>query len=158
MQDKRTNAKRNDWLGIGQLAQRTGLSVSAIRYYHGQGLIQATRNAGGQRRFHRSTIRRLSFILIAQKLGLKLDAISDQLKSLPAERTPTAKDWSAIGRSMRRNLDQQIATLTRMRDNLDGCIGCGCLSLKRCAIYNPQDQAAAKGAGPHYLLRASEPS
>lgn len=147
--------KSSDWLGIGTLAKRTGLSVSAIRYYHSQGLVQASRNAGGQRRFHRSTIRRLSFVLIAQQLGLKLDAISEQMQALPSERTPNAKDWAAIGRTMRRDLDERIESLTRMRDNLDGCIGCGCLSLKRCALYNPQDRAAKHGAGPHYLLRES---
>jgi len=148
-------AKPNDWLGIGTLAKRTGLSISAIRYYHSQGLVHATRNAGGQRRFHRSTIRRLSFVLIAQQLGLKLDEICEQLQALPSERTPTAKDWAAIGRTMRRDLNARIDSLTRMRDNLDGCIGCGCLSLKRCALYNPEDRAAEHGAGPHYLLRES---
>lgn len=148
-------AKPNDWLAIGTLAKRTGLSISAIRYYDSQGLVHASRNAGGQRRFHRSTIRRLSFVLIAQQLGLKLDAISQQLQALPSERTPTAKDWAAIGRTMRRDLDARIDSLTRMRDNLDGCIGCGCLSLKRCALYNPEDRAAVHGAGPHYLLRES---
>lgn len=155
MTNTKTKPTTNDWLAIGALAKRTGLSVSAIRYYDSQGLVHASRNAGGQRRFHRSTIRRLSFVLIAQQLGLKLETISRQLQALPKERTPTAKDWAAIGRTMRKDLDERIDALTRMRDNLDGCIGCGCLSLKRCALYNPEDRAAVHGAGPHYLLRES---
>ncbi len=156
---KQSSPRPNDWLSIGQLAQRTGLSVSAIRYYHSQELVYASRNAGGQRRFHRSTIRRLSFVLIAQQMGLPLEAINQQLKALPKERTPTAKDWASIGKRLRKDLDQRIKALTRMRDNLGGCIGCGCLSLKRCALYNPGDKAAAMGAGPNYLLRerASDP-
>ena len=139
-------------LSIGQLAERTGLSVSAIRFYEANGLVSATRNAGGQRRFERSSIRRLSFVLIAQQLGFTLEQIREQLESLPAERTPTQKDWARIGRGFGKALDERIAALTRLRDNLDGCIGCGCLSLNKCALYNPDDRARRLGAGPRYVL------
>lgn len=145
--------KANDLLPIGELARRTGLSVSAIRFYEEKGLVEAWRTAGNQRRFPRSDIRRLSFILIAQQLGLSLGEIDEALASLPNERTPTARDWSKISRTIRKELDAQIAQLERMRDNLDGCIGCGCLSLKKCALYNPMDEAAEEGPGPRILQR-----
>jgi MerR family redox-sensitive transcriptional activator SoxR len=144
--------RKDDLLPIGALAARTGLSVSAIRFYEGQGLIAPMRNAGRQRRFLRSDIRRLSFIMIAQQIGLTLPHIKALIASLPQGRTPNAKDWEAISRGFRRTLDERIASLTRMRDRLDGCIGCGCLSLKRCALYNPSDRVRAKGAGPRFLL------
>lgn len=143
----------NDLISIGQLADRTGLSVSAIRFYETKGLVNPMRNSGRQRRFLRSDIRRLSFVLIAQQLGLPLREIEDVLAKLPKSRTPTQKDWNRISRAIRKALDDQIAKLTRTRDNLDGCIGCGCLSLKKCKLYNPDDRAAARGAGPQYLLR-----
>lgn len=139
-------------LSIGQLADRTGLAVSAIRYYEAQGLIRAERNAGGHRRFARAVIRRLSFIRIAQQFGFPLERIRAELSALPDERTPTKKDWSDIGETLRADLDAQIEALTRMRDKLDGCIGCGCLSLDSCALYNPDDKAASKGSGPRYLM------
>ena len=139
-------------LSIGQLAARTGLSVSAIRFYESQGLVAASRNAGNQRRFERSAIRRLSFVLIAQQLGFSLDEIREQLSALPAERTPTQRDWQRIGRGFRKTLDARIDAMTRLRDRLDGCIGCGCLSLQRCALYNPDDRAKRLGAGPRYLM------
>jgi len=139
-------------LPIGALALRTGLSVSAIRFYEAQGLIAPLRNAGRQRRFLRADIRRLSFIGIAQQIGLTLPQIKALLASLPQGRTPNLKDWETISRDFRRLLDTRIAAMVRMRDNLDGCIGCGCLSLKRCALYNPGDRARTKGAGPRFLL------
>lgn len=142
---------RTDMLGIGDLAARTGLSVSAIRFYEARGLVSALRNAGGQRRFLRSDIRRLSFIRIAQQLGFTIEEIGGLLGSLPLGRTPTQKDWAKISRVFRRRLDDRIAAMTRMREKLDECIGCGCLSLRRCALYNPQDRLAAKGAGPQLL-------
>ena len=142
----------NDLLPIGDLARRTGLSVSAIRYYEGKGLIEPHRTGGNQRRFLRSDIRRLSFILIAQRLGLTLGEIEAQLISLPHGRPPNARDWSAISRAIRDQLDARIAELERARDNLDGCIGCGCLSLKKCALYNPDDTLAAKGPGPRNVI------
>ena len=141
-----------DALTIGQLARRTGLAVSAIRYYETQGLIRPARNAGGQRRFLRSDIRRLSFVKIAQQFGFTLPKISALMASLPEGRTPTKRDWEKISRQFRSTLDAQIQTLEQLRDNLDGCIGCGCLSLPKCALYNPGDRARAKGSGPRYLM------
>ncbi len=144
--------KSSDWLSIGQLAKRTGLSVSAIRFYETKGLVSPGRNAGGQRRYRRSDIRRLSFVLVTQQFGFSIGQIRDLLTALPDERTPNQRDWTRISRHIRAELDNRIESLERLRDNLDGCIGCGCLSLKRCTLYNPQDGAAAKGAGPRYLM------
>lgn len=144
--------RSNDLLAIGDLSRRTGLSVSAIRFYEGKGLIEPFRTSGNQRRFFRSDIRRLSFILIAQKLGLSLGEIEEALADLPKGRTPNAKDWSRISRSIRRRIDEQIASLEKVREDLDGCIGCGCLSLKKCRLYNPDDVWAGKGEGPRVLL------
>ncbi len=139
-------------LSIGDLARRTGLTVSAIRFYEQRGLVTAIRTTGNQRRFARSDIRRLSFALIAQQLGLSLGQIETELATLPAGRTPTREDWQAVSRRIRGVLDQKIALLTQTRDKLDGCIGCGCLSLDRCALYNPDDRAGRAGAGPRFLL------
>ncbi|QIZ82617.1 redox-sensitive transcriptional activator SoxR [Thalassovita gelatinovora] len=139
-------------LPIGALAERTGLAVSAIRYYESQGLISAWRNAGGQRRFERADIRRLSFVMIAQKFDFSIAEIRDVLKGLPDGRAPTPADWRRISKQFRQALDQRIATLEKLRDNLDGCIGCGCLSLPKCALYNDHDRARSKGQGPRYLL------
>jgi MerR family redox-sensitive transcriptional activator SoxR len=145
-------------LTIGELARRTGLSVSAIRFYEARGLVSAARTAGNQRRFPRSDIRRLSFALIAQQLGLSLAEIEAELATLPQGRPPTHEDWEAISRRIRAALEAKIAMLERTRELLDGCIGCGCLSLDRCALYNPGDRAARAGAGPRFLLgnRASD--
>jgi MerR family transcriptional regulator, redox-sensitive transcriptional activator SoxR len=142
----------SDIITIGELADRTGLSVSAIRFYEAKGLIEPFRSSGGQRRFMRSDIRRLSFIRIAQALGLSIEGIGQELAKLPHGRTPNASDWARISRAMRHMLDAKIAMLERTRDRLDGCIGCGCLSLKKCALYNPQDRAAMHGTGPLYVL------
>ena len=144
--------RSTDLLSIGQLADRTGLSISAIRFYETKGLVAPLRNAGGQRRFHRSDIRRLSFVMIAQQLGLPIRDIVAALEQLPEGRTPTQKDWTKISRDFRDELDNRIAALERMRDNLDSCIGCGCLSLKKCALYNPDDKASVHGAGPRYII------
>lgn len=144
-------------LSIGFLADRTGLAVSAIRYYETQGLLTPWRNAGGQRRFERADIRRLSFILIAQKFGFTLPEIRDQLASLPKGRTPTKSDWATLSRGFRAHLDARIAAMETLRDDLDGCIGCGCLSLPNCKLYNRDDAAAEMGAGPRYLLGDSPP-
>ena len=143
---------RNDLLPIGELARRTGLAVSAIRYYEDKGLVQALRTSGNQRRFLRSDIRRLSFILIAQKLGLGLTQIEDELSKLPQGRTPTVSDWQRISRSLRTEIDARIQLLNRTRTKLDECIGCGCLSLQRCQLYNRDDRAGAAGPGPRYVL------
>lgn len=139
-------------LAIGDLARRTGLSVSAIRFYEARGLVHPMRNSAGQRRFARSDIRRLSFILIAQQIGLSLEEIIAELGRLPEKRAPDPSDWQAISQSFALRLDAQIAALQRTRERLGGCIGCGCLSLKVCALYNPDDRAAARGAGPRYVL------
>lgn len=145
-------------LTIGELAERTGLSVSAIRYYEQRGLVTAVRTAGNQRRFLRADIRRLSFALIAQQLGLTLGEIEAELATLPPGRPPGRDDWAAISARVRGVLEARIAVLERTRDLLDGCIGCGCLSLDRCALYNPGDRARRAGAGPRFLLgdRASD--
>lgn len=139
-------------LSIGELSRRTGLSVSAIRFYEERGVISAVRSRGNQRRFLRADIRRLSFALIAQQLGLSLAEIGAELATLPQGRTPTRRDWQAISQRIRGALQRRIEMLERTRDLLDGCIGCGCLSLSRCALYNPDDRAARGGAGPRFLL------
>ena len=145
-------------LTIGELARRTGLSVSAIRFYETRGLVAAVRTSGNQRRFLRSDIRRLSFALIAQQMGLTLAEVEAELSTLPQGRAPSLSDWRGISERMRGVLDARIAMLARTRELLDGCIGCGCLSLERCALYNPHDRAARAGAGPRFLLgnRASD--
>ena len=139
--------KSDDLLPIGELARRTGLAVSAIRFYEDRGLIRPTRTSGNQRRFRRADIRRLSFILIAQKLGLGLAEIERELAALPQGRTPNARDWARISRSLRGEIDRRIATLERTREKLDACIGCGCLSLKSCALSNPGDVLSGQGPG-----------
>lgn len=139
-------------LAIGALSTRTGAAVSAIRYYEEQGLITAIRASSGHRRFERSTIRRISFIRICQQLGYSLEEIATQLASLPGGRTPTESDWERLAASFRSDIDRRIGQLTELKDKLDGCIGCGCLSLQRCALYNPDDTAARLGPGPRYLL------
>lgn len=139
-------------ISIGQVASRSGLAVSAIRYYEVEGLIHAERNKGGHRRYRRDVIRRLAFIQIAKQFGFPLSWIRARLSELPSGRTPTSEDWAGIGAAIRSDLDKRIETLTMMRDRLDGCIGCGCLSLEKCALYNPLDKAATKGPGPRYLL------
>ena len=139
-------------IAIGELASRTGFSVSAIRFYEAKGLIAPFRSSGGQRRFLRSDIRRLSFIRIAQHLGLSIELIAAELNKLPYGRTPNATDWGKISRAIRAMLDERIVILERTRDKLDGCIGCGCLSLKKCALSNPDDRAAERGPGPRYVI------
>lgn len=149
--------RSDDILSIGELASRTGLSVSAIRFYEARGLVTSVRSAGRQRRFLRSDIRRLSFIRIAQQLGFSVQDIGDELKRLDAQRTPNAADWARISKNLRAALDQRITALQRTRDLLDGCIGCGCLSLTKCALYNPGDRAAKLGSGPRFVLCDAKP-
>ncbi len=145
-----------DLIPIGEMARRTGQSVSAIRFYEDKGLIEPVRTSGNQRRFLRSDIRRVSFILIAQRLGLTLAQIDWVMRDLPQGRTPTAKDWRKISKAIRETIDARIAQLERTRDRLDGCIGCGCLSLNKCLIYNADDKLAERGAGPRMVLEASD--
>lgn len=144
--------RTTDLIPIGEMARRTGLSVSAIRFYEDKGLVEPIRNAGNQRRFLRSDIRRLSFILIAQQLGLALAEIEELLRKLPQGRTPNTKDWHAISTAIRGQLDRKIVQLEKTRDQLDGCIGCGCLSLSHCQLYNPDDELGAAGPGPRKIL------
>ncbi len=146
-----------DLLTIGQVARRTGVSVSALRFYEHEGLVHAERSPGGQRAYPRDALRRISFIRIAQTVGLSLAEIRQALASLPEGRTPSKADWGRLSRSWRPRLDDQIAALTRLRDDLDSCIGCGCLSLRACRIYNPDDAASSLGAGPRYLLSDDRP-
>jgi MerR family transcriptional regulator, redox-sensitive transcriptional activator SoxR len=141
-----------NFITIGQLSARTGVAVSAIRFYEERGLLQSLRTSGNQRRFMRSDIRRVSFILIAQKLGLALSEIEEQLKALPNERTPNLSDWQRISRSMRAAIDERMNLLTRTRNQLDQCIGCGCLSLDKCRLYNKDDRLGLKGPGPRAIL------
>jgi len=145
-------------LSIGEIAARTGLAVSAIRYYEEEGLIAPWRNSAGRRRFQRADIRRLSFVMIAQQFGFTLPQIRVELDRLPRHRAPTKADWTRISKTFRSGLDTRIARLEKLRDTLDGCIGCGCLSLEACALYNPKDRAAERGTGPRYLLGDSPDS
>ena len=138
-------------LTIGEVAERSGVATSALRFYEREGLIDSTRTAGGQRRYHRDVLRRVAFIRAAQHVGLALDEIRHSLASLPDNRTPTAADWERLSRSWRPLLDDRIHELERLRDRLDSCIGCGCLSLKACRLANPDDVAAELGAGARYL-------
>lgn len=147
----------DELLTIGEVAQRTGVAASALRFYESEGLVHATRTDGGQRRFHREVLRRVAFIRVAQRVGLSLDEIGEALASLPAGRTPTKADWERLSRSWRPKIDEQIVMLERLRDNLTSCIGCGCLSLRVCALYNPGDSAARLGTGPRYLLGDEHP-
>lgn len=138
-------------LSVGEVAERSGHSVSALHYYERQGLIVATRNRGGHRRYAPDVLRRLAFIRAARHVGLTLDEIRSQLALLPEGRTPTKADWTRISRSWRTRLDAEIAALVAVRDGLDSCIGCGCLSLRTCALSNPDDAAAERGPGAVYL-------
>ena len=143
----------DDKLTIGALSERTGVATSALRYYEAQGLIQAARSEGGQRRYGRDTIRRVSFIRIAQQVGLSLEEVGDALSSLPDGRTPTVRDWERLSAGWRPRIDDQIALLERLRDRLSGCIGCGCLSLAVCQLANPDDHAGELGPGPRWILQ-----
>jgi MerR family redox-sensitive transcriptional activator SoxR len=144
-------AKPSQGLTIGDLADRTGLAVSAIRFYETHGIVAPLRNAGGHRRYARADIRRLSFVMAAQTLGFPLAEIAIQLKDLPPNKAPTKADWTRISKGFRHKIDTRIAALESLRDKLDGCIGCGCLSLSACKLYNPDDIARADGPGPRNL-------
>lgn len=139
-------------LTIGAVAERTGVATSALRYYEDEGLIAADRNDAGHRRYRRAVLRRVSFIQFAQRVGLSLDEIRETLATLPDNRTPDDADWARLSRSWRPRLDEHIAMLERLRDRLDGCIGCGCLSMRHCKVLNPGDEAATQGPGPRYVI------
>jgi MerR family redox-sensitive transcriptional activator SoxR len=141
-------------LTIGELSARSGVATSALRYYERLGLIRATRTAGNQRRYDRTQLRRVAFIRVSAQVGVPLEDIKTALASLPAARTPTKADWARLSQAWRTRLDARIALLQRLRDDLTGCIGCGCLSLKSCRLYNRDDELAPEGPGPVRLLRS----
>jgi MerR family redox-sensitive transcriptional activator SoxR len=145
--------KTTDVLTVSEVSQRSGFAASALRFYEREGLLAAHRTSGGQRRYERNVLRRLAFIRAARNVGLSLEEISAALATLPDGRTPTRTDWTRLSHAWRQRLDDQIAALNRLRDGLDSCIGCGCLSLKKCAMSNPGDIAATAGSGAAYLPR-----
>ena len=145
-------------LTVGQLAERSGVAVSALHFYEAKGLITSTRTTGNQRRYGRDTLRRVAFIRFAQRVGVPLAQIRDALAGLPEQRTPTRADWAQLSASWRAQLDARITALLRLRDDLSDCIGCGCLSLDRCALSNPGDTLANAGPGPRRLLAEPVPS
>jgi MerR family redox-sensitive transcriptional activator SoxR len=152
-----TALNKDHWMSIGEISGRAGVAASALRFYEDQGLISSRRTAGNQRQYQRSTLRRIAFVQAAQRVGLTLSEIKAALDSLPDDRTPTKSDWSRLSRAWRSRLDERIAELERLRDDLDSCIGCGCLSLQRCTLYNPQDRLSAQGPGAR-LLRVGLPT
>jgi MerR family redox-sensitive transcriptional activator SoxR len=137
---------------IGELAKRAGVAASTLRFYEARGLLRSHRSSGGRRQYARSDLRRVAFIRAAQNVGLTLEQVSEALAALPEDRTPTQADWERLSRSWQPMLEERIAALTRLRDRLSACIGCGCLSLQRCKLYNPDDAAAQQGPGARYLL------
>jgi MerR family transcriptional regulator, redox-sensitive transcriptional activator SoxR len=143
--------RTTDQLTVSEVAARSGFTPSALRFYEREGLIHAMRTSGNQRRYERGVLRRLAFIRAARNVGLSLDEVAAALATLPDSRTPTKADWTRLSRGWRTRLDAQIAALEKLRDGLDSCIGCGCLSLRRCAISNPVDVARADGPGASYL-------
>jgi MerR family redox-sensitive transcriptional activator SoxR len=148
--------RKTDLLTIGQLAERSGVAPSALRFYESQQLIASTRTTGNQRRFERAMLRRIAFIRSAQRVGLTLEEITAALSTLPGGRTPTKADWSRLSRQWRGRINEQIERLERLRDRLDSCIGCGCLSLQRCSLQNPEDVVSARGPGAAYLEPAGD--
>ncbi|TPG16607.1 redox-sensitive transcriptional activator SoxR [Variovorax guangxiensis] len=137
-------------LAVGEVAARSGVAVSALHFYESKGLIQSARSGGNQRRYPRAILRRVAFIKVAQRVGIPLAEIAEALQALPEGRTPTAADWRRLSREWRAELDERIRTLTQLRNQLDGCIGCGCLSLKACPLRNARDTLAREGPGPHF--------
>nr|WP_318839283.1 redox-sensitive transcriptional activator SoxR [Actinomadura montaniterrae] len=148
---------RKHELTVGQLAERSGVAVSALHFYEAKGLISSRRTAGNQRRFSRDTLRRVSFIKVSQRVGIPLADIRDALATLPEERTPTVADWARLSDLWRADLDARIRQLERLRDDLTECIGCGCLSISKCALANPYDRLGDEGPGPRRLLVDDRP-
>jgi MerR family redox-sensitive transcriptional activator SoxR len=142
-------------LTIGQLSARSGVSQSALRFYERKGLIAADRSNGNQRRYPPVALRRVALVQAGRAAGIPLERIRAALDTLPADRSPTKRDWERLSRRWRSELDERIATLEGIRGRLTGCIGCGCLSMRRCALLNPHDEAAARGPGAHYLVRSA---
>jgi MerR family transcriptional regulator, redox-sensitive transcriptional activator SoxR len=147
----------SDLLTIGELARRSGVATSALRFYEELGLIGSERSSAGHRLFARPVIRRVAFIVFAQRVGLSLEEIGDELARLPADRVPSRRDWSKLSRSWSARIDDRIAELERLKAGLTECIGCGCLSLDRCRLANPDDRAATRGAGPRYWIGDPRP-
>ncbi len=143
-------------MSVGQVAERSGVAISTLHFYEEEGLIESWRNGGNHRRYSRDVLRRIAVIRVAQRAGVPLKEIAEALKSLPQKRTPTAKDWARLSARWKAELDTRIEVLTRLRDELTGCIGCGCLSLKACPLRNPGDQLASAGSGPLLLCAADE--
>jgi MerR family transcriptional regulator, redox-sensitive transcriptional activator SoxR len=148
----------SELLTIGQVARRSGVATSALRFYEERGLIASERNAGGHRRYARPVIRRVAFIVFAQRVGLSLDEIGEELAKLPADRVPSRRDWSRLSRAWSARIDERIAELERLKAGLTECIGCGCLSLDRCQLANPGDRVAARGPGPRYWIGDPRPA
>jgi MerR family redox-sensitive transcriptional activator SoxR len=149
-------AKSGQTLSVGEVAERSGVAVSTLHFYESKGLIRSTRNAGNQRRYRRDALRQLAVIRIAQRVGMPLEAIHAALSRLPEGRSPTLADWRALSSAWRAELDERIAQLQSLRDQLTDCIGCGCLSLRRCRLRNPDDRLAEHGAGPRRLIEAQD--
>lgn len=147
----RDSSRCRGLLTVGEVAKRTGIAVSALHFYEAKGLIKSSRNSGNQRRYPREVLRRVSIIKVAQRLGLPLATIHEALATLPEGRAPTTEEWSKLSAKWRADLDERIAKLTRLRDQLTGCIGCGCLSMKSCPLRNPGDRLASQGPGPRLL-------
>ena len=145
-------------LTIGDLAARTGVATSALRFYEERGLIRAERSCAGHRRYPRATARRVAFVVFAQRVGLTLEEIRAELDRLPADRPPTREEWGRLSGAWRRRIEERIAELERLRSGLTDCIGCGCLSLDRCAVLNPGDRLASNGPGPRYWLGDASPA
>jgi MerR family redox-sensitive transcriptional activator SoxR len=145
-------------LTIGEVARRSGVASSALRFYEDRGLIRAERVGSGHRRFPRAVLRRIAFIVFAQRIGLSLDEIGQELAKLPPDRAPSRRDWSLLSSKWSARIDDRIAELERLKDSLTDCIGCGCLSLGRCQLANPGDRAAARGAGPRYWIGDPRPT
>jgi MerR family transcriptional regulator, redox-sensitive transcriptional activator SoxR len=146
--------RATDLLTVGEVAERAGVSVPTVRYYEERGLITSTRTTGNQRRFERSALRRIAVIAAAQRIGLSLDQVRDAMADLPVDRAPNRREWTAMSRAWRRMVQRRIDELTALQSDLDGCIGCGCLSLQRCSIFNPSDEAASEGAGARWVRKA----
>lgn len=140
------------YLTIGQAAERCGVSTATLRFYEDKGLIRTERSPGNQRLFHRAVLRQISIVRVAQGLGFSLADIREALDTLPADRMPNKRDWQRLSRHWRAELQRRIDGMMKLRDQLDGCIGCGCLSLGNCALYNPSDKVASEGPGPRLLL------
>ena len=156
MVKKVSATSQSDGWSVGQIAERSGLSVATLHFYETKGLISSWRNAGNQRRYKASVLRRIAVIKTAQKLGISLEDIKHAMRHLPATESPSTKDWKQLSKQWRSELDKRIIAMTELRDQLDECIGCGCLSIKVCKLRNPDDKAAKDGPGPNFLTQLDE--